>query len=147
MRKRSQGGPALFRLVRFWSRRWPHAGRVEAPAAHVQVLEAIDAARERGGVSVTTIADELGVDRSGASRMVSAAVEAGYVRKRASSADARHAELFATRRGAELLGAARAWQQGMFERMVADWPAADAARLALYLERLASAAAPESASQ
>lgn len=138
MRKQLQGGPALFRLVRFWARRWTNAGQAASPSVHVQVLEAIDAATRRGEASVTTVAAELGLDRSGASRMVSAAVEAGYVRKAASRSDARQAELLSTRRGDELLGAARAWQQSVFERLVADWPAADATRFALYLERLSS---------
>jgi DNA-binding MarR family transcriptional regulator len=145
MRKQVRGGPALFRLVRFWSRRWTSAGQAGAPSVHVQVLEAVDAASRRGDASVTSVAEELGIDRSGASRMVSAAVEAGYVRKAASSADARQAQLLATRQGNELLGAARAWQQSAFERMVADWPAADAARFARYLERLSSEATREHA--
>jgi DNA-binding MarR family transcriptional regulator len=140
MRKQTLGGPALFRLVRFWSRRSTLGGQGGAAGVHVQVLEAMDAAARRGDASVTTVADELGMDRSGASRMVSAAVSAGYVRKAASNKDGRQAELSSTKRGAELLSAARAWQQGVFERMVADWPAADATRFALYLERLSSEA-------
>jgi DNA-binding MarR family transcriptional regulator len=105
----------------------------------------MDAAARRGDASVTTIADELGMDRSGASRMVSAAVAAGYVRKAASRKDGRQAELSSTKRGDELLSAARAWQQGVFERMVADWPTADAKRFALYLDRLSNEATMEPA--
>ena len=44
------GGPALFRLVRYWSRRW-------APAP-VPLLEAIDAARVDGAAAITDVADE-----------------------------------------------------------------------------------------
>ncbi|NUP09145.1 MAG: winged helix-turn-helix transcriptional regulator [Polyangiaceae bacterium] len=136
MRKQPKGGPALFRLVRFWSRRWANPERPGAPSVHVQVLEAIDAASRRGPASITTVGEELGIDRSGASRMVNTAVEAGYVHKAASNDDARQVELAPTARGNDLLRAARAWQQSMFERLVADWPAADVNQFARYLERL-----------
>jgi DNA-binding MarR family transcriptional regulator len=135
------GGPALFRLVRFWSRRWANAGFSQANdprIIHVQVLEAIDAAKTRGSASISAVADELGIDRSGASRMVSAAVAVGYVRKVTADDDARRAELAVSKEGAELLRAARVWQQDVFERLMADWSAADSARFAAYLERLAN---------
>jgi DNA-binding MarR family transcriptional regulator len=138
-------GPALFRLVRFWSRRWVAAAADEAVDAvdsephvmHVLVLEAIDAAASGGPVSVADVANQLGIDRSGASRMVADAVESGHVRKAASPADARRAALAITDRGADLLTAARAWQERVFEELVAQWPRRDAARLAGYLRRLA----------
>ena len=137
-------GPALFRLVRFWSRRWvaaaAGAGEAVDDQHHVMrllVLEAIDAAADRGPVSIIDVASELGIDRSGASRMVTDAVESGHVRKATSPADARRAALTVTDRGADLLAAARAWQEQVFEDLVADWGRRDAARLASYLRRLA----------
>jgi DNA-binding MarR family transcriptional regulator len=133
-------GPALFRLVRFWSRRWVAVDSdndSEPHVMHVLVLEAIDAAASGGPVSVADVANQLGIDRSGASRMVADAVESGHVRKAASPADARRAALAITDRGADLLTAARAWQERVFEDLVAQWPRRDAARLAGYLRRLA----------
>jgi DNA-binding MarR family transcriptional regulator len=131
-------GPALFRLVRFWSRRWVAVDNDSEPhVMHVLVLEAIDAAASGGPVSIADVANQLGIDRSGASRMVADAVESGHVRNAASPADARRAALAITDRGADLLTAARAWQERVFEDLVAQWPRRDAARLAGYLRRLA----------
>jgi DNA-binding MarR family transcriptional regulator len=138
-----RGGPALFRLVRFWSRRWA-AGAAQDGAgdithvSHVLVLEAIDAASARGSAAIGDVAAELGLDRSNASRMIGGAVSAGLVTKTASPGDARRTELRMTAGGRALLAAARAWQREVFTQMVAGWPADDARQFAAYLERLAS---------
>ncbi|MDF5758037.1 MarR family winged helix-turn-helix transcriptional regulator [Spongiactinospora sp. TRM90649] len=142
-------GPALFRLVRFWARRWVAASAVGAGgqagtvgAARFQdilVLEAIDAAAARlGEVSVGDVAHELGLDRSGASRMVGEAVRHGLVTRESSAHDGRRATLALTPAGSRLLGGAHAFQQEVFDRLTAAWHAEDAARLAGYLRRLAA---------
>jgi DNA-binding MarR family transcriptional regulator len=156
------GGPALFRLVRFWSRRWAAdaARQVQrgagdaAHVGHVLVLEAIDAAggaaeggaaegsaAEGSAAAIADVAVQLGLDRSNASRMLASAVAAGLVTKATHPGDARRTELAITQPGRDLLAAARAWQDQVFARLVADWPAADARRLAGYLERLAAQSA------
>jgi DNA-binding MarR family transcriptional regulator len=134
------GGPALFRLVRFWSRRW--AGQVAAEVAgeqrrlqDIQVVEAVDAAGAE--VSVADVAHQLGIDRSGASRFVADAVEHGYLRRDSAAADGRRAVLALTPAGRELLDGARAWQERVFGELTAHWPAADAAAFAHHLQRLA----------
>ena len=150
-----QGGPALFRLIRFWSRRWA-AGAAQDGAGdaehvgHVLILEAIAAAlsRERlaspgdtgrgDAAAISDVAAELGLDRSNASRMLAAAVEAGLVTKATSAADARRTELRMTPAGQAVLAAARAWQEKTFLELTASWPRADARRLAVYLHRLAT---------
>jgi DNA-binding MarR family transcriptional regulator len=138
-----RGGPALFRLVRFWSRRWA-AGAAQDGAgdithlSHVLVLEAIDAASATGPSAIGDVAAELGLDRSNASRMLAGAVSAGLVTKMASPGDARRTELRMTADGRSLLAAARAWQEEAFTHMVAGWPADDARQFAGYLQRLAS---------
>ena len=143
------GGPALFRLVRFWSRRWaadaarqvPRDAGDAAHVGHVLVLEAIDAAGGSAPGAAAAIADvavQLGLDRSNASRMLASAVAAGLVTKTAHAGDARRTELAITPPGRDLLAAARAWQDQVFARLVAGWPAADAGRLAGYLQRLAA---------
>jgi DNA-binding MarR family transcriptional regulator len=137
------GGPALFRLVRFWSRRWAadavrDSADDAARAGHVLVLEAIDAAGGSGSAAVADVAVELGLDRSNASRMLAAAVQAGLVSKTVSPLDARRTDLTATAAGHALLEAARSWQQETFAQLVADWPAEDARRFAGYLQRLAA---------
>ena len=160
-----RGGPALFRLVRFWSRRWAADAARDGTGdithvGHVLVLEAIDAASARGSAAIgaasargstaigaasargsaaiSDVAAELGLDRSNASRMLAAAVSAGLVAKTTSADDARRTELRMTAAGRSLLAAARAWQQQVFAQMVAGWPKHDAHRFAGYLQRLAS---------
>jgi DNA-binding MarR family transcriptional regulator len=131
------GGPALFQLVRFWSRRWA-ATDVDGQVGHILVLEAIDAAARRGSALITDVAVELGLDRSNASRMLAAAVAAGLVSKDVSAQDARRTMLGITPDGARLLTAAREWQAETFARLVDGWPTADVRRFADYLMRLAA---------
>jgi DNA-binding MarR family transcriptional regulator len=138
------GGPELFRLVRYWSRRWAPGVAARSPhevhVQHVQVVTAVDAAVPTPGedATVTAVARQLGVDRSVASRMISEAVSAGYLLRRTPAADARRVGIRLTRAGRQLLAAAHRWQQATFDRMVAGWPAADRRRLARYLHRLAA---------
>ena len=131
------GGPALFRLVRYWSRRWA-TGTDAGHVGHVLVLEAVDAAGGDGPAQIGAVADELGLDRSNASRMLASAVTAGLVTRTIAPDDARRTELAITPAGAKLLAAARAWQERTFAQLVADWPAADARQFAAYLVRLAN---------
>lgn len=141
MTQQATGGPELFRLVRFWSRRW--AARVadraeDVQVQHVQVVEAVSAAGgERAAVTVPAVAHQLGVDRSVASRMIGEAAAAGYVRRDTAAGDARRVEIRMTRAGRTLLAAAHRWQQETYETLVAGWDEADRRRLAGYLGRLA----------
>ena len=144
----ADGGPALFQLVRFWSRRWAAGGLLppaggsgtgdQADVGHVLVLEAIDATAVHGPAAIGGVAIELGLDRSNASRMLAAAVAAGLVTKTISPDDGRRTELQITAEGRTLLSSARAWQQDRFTQLVADWPARDARQFAGYLQRLAA---------
>jgi len=128
----SEGGPALFRLVRFWSRRWARG------AGEPQLVLAVEAVRGAGAdASVNDVARQLGVDQSGASRLVAAATAAGYLERARSATDARRTALRLTPSGDDLLSAARSWQRETFEQLTAEWPAADRARFARYLQRLA----------
>jgi DNA-binding MarR family transcriptional regulator len=138
-------GPALFRLVRFWSRRWAAQAADAAASDHaldIVVLEAIDAASTTGPVAIADVAVQLGLDRSGASRMVAAVASRGHVARRDAADDARRAALVITAPGRELLTAARVWQDQVFRGLVADWTAADARRFAHYLIRLADQELP-----
>ena len=135
-------GPALFRLVRFWSRRWATGAIGQDPTeqARVQdvlVLDALDAVSARGEISVSDVAKELGIDHSGASRMIAEAAAHGYVAREPSPDDARRVSLSMTERGAALQTAAHAWQEEIFERLVSGWPVDDVTKLADYLRRLA----------
>jgi DNA-binding MarR family transcriptional regulator len=137
------GGPALFRLVRFWSRRWARGVAVDAAPAtslpqHILVVDAVDALhREEVESTVGDVARQLGLDRSGASRMVAAATDQGYLEQRRSRSDARRSSLTLTTAGRALLEESHRWQRAKFLELTASWSAADRARFANYLERLA----------
>ena len=137
---RTGGGPGqtLFRLVRFWSRRWTGAGQaVELEHARdVMVTEAVASLSQRDGATVNAVANELGIDQSGASRFIAQAVERGYLVKAASAEDARQRVLLVSPAGEALLDAAHAWQEGVFAELTASWPAGDVRQLHTYLERI-----------
>jgi len=138
---RHGGGPALFRLVRFWARRGPLRVSAELTGEErrlqdIQVLEAV-AAAPGDDASVADVAHHLGIDRSGASRFVSDAVAHGYLSRGSAADDARRAVLTLTPEGRALLNGATAWQERVFGELTAQWPAADAEAFARYLRRLA----------
>ncbi|MFD4402067.1 MarR family winged helix-turn-helix transcriptional regulator [Nocardia sp. NPDC058499] len=140
----ADGGPALFRLVRFWSRRWTGRVLTDRPPAdigriqHIQALEAVAASlRVREEATVTDIATQLGIDHSGASRIVRDATTAGYLTRATSPQDRRRVILEPTESGTHLLDAAHAWQRDCFDHLTATWPADDRHRFATYLQRLA----------
>ncbi|NJP91923.1 winged helix-turn-helix transcriptional regulator [Nonomuraea sp. FMUSA5-5] len=139
MSEADEGGPALFRLVRFWSRRWAgQAATRTGQAAHVQhilVLEAVHT--DPGEATVGTVAHQLGLDHSGASRMVKDAVDAGYLERATSAHDRRRAALRLTDSGRALLAGAREWQRHAFADLTSSWDEPDRLRFAAYLSRLA----------
>jgi DNA-binding MarR family transcriptional regulator len=133
-------GPALFRLVRFWSRRWAPTTAANAPGdtRHVQQVQVVEAIAASGAeVTVADVAYQLGLDRSVASRMVAEAIRSGHVDRGSSAADARRAHLTLTASGQAFLVAAHDFQQRMYEELVAGWDAADRERFGGYLRRLA----------
>jgi DNA-binding MarR family transcriptional regulator len=128
----SDAGPALFRLVRFWSRRW---ARGPGEPQLVLTVEAVSGAGAEA--SVNDVARQLGLDQSGASRMITAATTAGYLERARSPVDARRSVLRLTPAGEQLQAGARDWQRQTFTELTAHWPAADRERFARYLQRLA----------
>ncbi|MEU4522991.1 MarR family winged helix-turn-helix transcriptional regulator [Amycolatopsis sp. NPDC024027] len=144
MHTSSEGGPALFRLVRHWARQWApdvvERFAAGAPASwtvpNLFVIQAIDGAAGEE-VTVADVAHQLGIDRSVASRMVSEAAREGFVERSTSTRDARRAVLTLTDAAKEFLGASRAHQRQAFEALVDHWPEEDRERFAGYLSRLA----------
>jgi DNA-binding MarR family transcriptional regulator len=134
-------GQTLFQLVRFWSRRWTGAGHtVELERARdVMVTEAVTSLSQSGEATVNAVANELGIDQSGASRFVSQAVERGYLRKDAAREDARQRALHLTPAGEALVRAAHQWQEAIFADLTAGWEERDVRQLEGYLERLLDA--------
>ncbi|MGN9841523.1 MarR family winged helix-turn-helix transcriptional regulator [Nonomuraea sp. H19] len=137
----NDGGPALFRLVRFWSRRWAGQASHELTGEprHVQHILVVEAVHTQTGDAPTvgTVAHQLGLDHSGASRMVKDAVEAGYLARATSERDRRRASLRLTERGHALLAGSRQWQRHAFDELTASWDERDRRQFAAYLSRLA----------
>ncbi|WP_236567275.1 MarR family winged helix-turn-helix transcriptional regulator [Nocardia sp. CY41] len=105
---------------------------------HIQVVEAVAAAlRSDAEATVTDVAEQLGLDHSGASRMVRDAVAAGYLSRDASTHDRRRVVLQLTGSGQELLAASHDWQRQCFAQLTATWSEGDRHRFAVYLHRLA----------
>ncbi|MFD1515923.1 MarR family winged helix-turn-helix transcriptional regulator [Pseudonocardia yunnanensis] len=139
----ADGGPALFRLVRFWSRRWARGVAAGAgdTAQHVLTVEAVVTrcrSGDRDGATVGDVARRLGLDQSGASRMVAAAAAAGYVERSRATADGRRSVLRLTLAGRALIDSSHRWQRDTFAELTASWDEKDRAQFAGYLQRLAS---------
>jgi DNA-binding MarR family transcriptional regulator len=145
--RRPNGGPALFKLVRFWSRRWTNRALLGVPASpdaetrniqHIQVVEAVAAVLEGDDeVTVNGVAAQLALDQSGASRMIRDAVAAGYLARKNSRHDRRRAVVELTAQGRRLRGQALRWQQQCFDDLTAAWSEHDRRLFAGYLQRLA----------
>jgi DNA-binding MarR family transcriptional regulator len=116
-------GHLLFEFVRHWSRRWTGAGErgTAEQGRLVLVTEAVHSLGHRGEVTINTVAEEIGIDQSGASRLVSSAVVAGYLEMRASRADRRRREVSITPAGIGMLDDAHQWQERVFALLTADW--------------------------
>jgi DNA-binding MarR family transcriptional regulator len=112
-------GQALFAFVRHWSRR----SAAEAEQGRlVLVTEAVHALAERGiAPTVNAVAHEIGIDQSGASRLVTSAASAGYLTMRTSDTDGRRREATVTAAGQAMLAHAREWQEQVFDRLTEGW--------------------------
>ena len=116
-------GQVLFAFVRHWSRRSMTGDPLVGEQGRlVLVVEAVHALTRRGiGATVNAVADEIGIDQSGASRLTRSAAEAGYLTMHASEADGRRRQATVTPAGHTLLKQAHAWQERMFDRLAAGW--------------------------
>lgn len=103
--------------------------------AIVEAVATDDATLE--GATVATVAHQLGLDHSGASRMVRDATAVGYLSRGISARDRRRASLKLTESGRELLEGSRRWQRHTFDHLTAGWNTHDRHQLATYLHRLA----------
>jgi DNA-binding MarR family transcriptional regulator len=113
----------LFGFVRHWSRR-SAAGDpgVAEQGRLVLVSEAVHSLAERGmAATVNAIAHEIGIDQSGASRLVKSATAAGYLVMAASAADGRQREASLTPVGRAMLAQAHRWQEQVFDQLTKGW--------------------------
>ncbi|SET66914.1 MarR family winged helix-turn-helix transcriptional regulator [Nonomuraea wenchangensis] len=97
------------------------------------VLDVIEGAG--GPVTVTGVAEALGVDQPRASRLVAAAVTGGLVRREADQADGRRSHLVLTGAGRAALARARESRQASFAAVTRTWTAAERAEFARLLTR------------
>jgi MarR family transcriptional regulator, organic hydroperoxide resistance regulator len=135
-------GQALFAFVRFWSRRWTGIG-LSADAQRgrdVMVVEAVHALTDqKRSTSINDVARELGVDQSGASRMVARAEQQGFVTRRVPGRIGATSTITNTAAGEELLRQAHAWQDEVLRTLTAGWPAEDVKTLMTLMNRLVRA--------
>ena len=116
-------GQTLFEFVRHWSRRWnaPATTSAAENGRYVLVVEAVHSLSKRGAATINGVAREIGIDQSGASRLVKEAVGAGYLALNPSDADARQKEVALTPTGHDLMHDAHRWQDEVFKHLTDDW--------------------------
>ncbi|WEG08589.1 MarR family winged helix-turn-helix transcriptional regulator [Microbacterium horticulturae] len=116
---------------------WPGGhGRFAGPA-RFRLLEALVAASTP--LSVSEIADRIGVDQPRASRLVQQCVGLGLVRREADPDDARRTRIVLTDDGARLVKGFRGNRRAAIEDALADFTADERTELARLLTKLADA--------
>jgi DNA-binding MarR family transcriptional regulator len=134
---------ALVQLARGLGRR--HLGRNTerklgklVDPSHLAVVDAVEECTASEALAtVGHIGRKIGVDPSRASRMVAAAIRAGYVARMASQEDGRKTCLMLTAKGADLAQAVRAMRVRLFHSRLQTWPDDECRELARLLTRLA----------
>lgn len=128
----AQVGPALLRLYRLWGRAKMQAvppidsSMTRKDLNRALIVALVDEGTRAGEeISIGVLAGQLEVDPSAASRMVTDTIQAGYLRRAPSQADARRALLELTGPGQQLLTSYRDHQRAVFERITQDWPPRD----------------------
>ncbi|WP_218007652.1 MarR family winged helix-turn-helix transcriptional regulator [Nocardia vinacea] len=111
--------------------------RPEPGPAHPGRRSSHGRAADSDQATVSTVADQLGLDHSGASRMVRDAVAAGYLTRVDSAHDRRRVVLKLTDNGRDLLAGSCDWQRRCFDQPTTSWHERDHRQSAAYLQRLA----------
>lgn len=115
-------GPTLFRAVRLLGR--APEQQDQRRFSGILVVQAVRGSEERAGkgqVTVRSVADHMRIAPSTASRLVSDAVDAGYVEAAPSSADRRSSVLRLTAAGRQLLRDSVAYQTRVYEDATSGW--------------------------
>jgi len=88
------------------------------------VLNIVEEGPEEDGQEITVgvVGERLAVDPSGASRMVTDCISAGYLVRAASQQDGRRTILQMTDEGMDMLAAFRRHQRAAFEFITRNWP-------------------------
>ena len=86
------------------------------------VTEAVNALVNRGEpATVNSVASELGIDQSGASRLIKSATDVGYLSSEKSLQDGRRREVSITHPGRDALLKAHQWQEEVFAQLTEGW--------------------------
>jgi DNA-binding MarR family transcriptional regulator len=139
-------GQALFQLGRVISHQpvrqllAARTGRA-SELSRILVVQAVELSVREGEVSVGAVAARLGVDPSTASRLVGEAIQAGYLARAASPADARRAQLALTDAGHALAADARRYQRSVFEHATQNWSERERREFARLFVKFADAVA------
>lgn len=113
--------------------------RLRSGATRRTLVEAVGEPPAHGGeVTVSLVAERLGLDVSRASRLVAAAVDDGFVHRRSSRRDARRAHLELTEQGRQTWDEIVASRRDEATRRTADWSVADQRLFADLLGRFAA---------
>ncbi|HEX2034157.1 MAG TPA: MarR family winged helix-turn-helix transcriptional regulator [Chloroflexota bacterium] len=114
-----------------------------AAAALFGMVDAVEEGPEWPGQEITVgvVAERLGSDPSRASRLVAAAIRAGYVSRVASQADGRRIRLELTEAGRALAARTHRFRQQIFARAMHDWPESERAAFARLLTRFSDSLA------
>ena len=121
-------GPAFSRLRR-------HAPGGRKDFSRQLVLNIV--AEGAGEITVGAVAEQIKVDPSVASRMVTDCITAGYLRRTASQQDSRRTVLQVTPAGEALRESFAAQQRQAFEEITAHWPDPERVQFARLLHRYA----------
>lgn len=113
------------------------AQRAGMPAdSIVAVLDAIEAGEHTPTpATVSSIATALSIDQPRASKLVAAAVDAGFVRRDADQSDGRRALLVRTPAGRKLTDRVHRFRRDAFATAITDWSAKDQREFARLLTR------------
>ncbi|MBE1566433.1 MarR family winged helix-turn-helix transcriptional regulator [Nonomuraea africana] len=103
------------------------------------LYDVLDAVEAGSAVTVSSLAQALGVDQPRASRLVAAAVAEGLVRRQADQADGRRSVLVLTAAGREAAERAHRTRQAVFRSAMDGWTDAECAEFARLLTRFVQA--------
>lgn len=106
----------------------------------LQQLAVVDAVEEGtsgdgGEITVGMIAERLNIDPSRASRIVSEAIQAGLLRRKASQQDGRRICIELTARGQHVADQAHRGRRAYYDRLMDGWSERDRTEFAKLLER------------
>jgi DNA-binding MarR family transcriptional regulator len=131
-------GPAFSRLRRRGRPVSPGSMTAGKDLSRNLIINIVDEASDE--MTVGGIADQLAVDPSVASRMVSDCISSGYLRRMASQRDGRRTVLELTPEGVALRDLFRTRQRQMFEYITREWPDSERLEFARLLLKYAECA-------